>query len=234
MRIFANWSYKLAAVVIAFILWATAQGFRSVEQSIDVPISLEDVPEDVVVVEQSVPEVNVRLAGSRAALRRAAKEIVRYPISLQDVKPGEARIAVNLEAVERNLPRGAEIAARSPSTVVFKLEPRGEKTVPVRVDLVGTPPDGYRIGEVSVTPPRVTLSGSRRQLARIREVMTDRVDVTEATETLEAEVRVLPAATHVWLADGAAPVRVVVQIAPPEPPAPVSGGPPDEGGEEGP
>ena len=73
--LFRNTPYKVAAVLVGFVLWATAQGFRSVEQSLDVPISLEGVPEDIVVVDQSVDQVNLRLAGSRAALRRAEKDL---------------------------------------------------------------------------------------------------------------------------------------------------------------
>ena len=226
LRIFRNASYKLAAVSIGLISWATAQGFRSVEQSIDVPIVLEQVPADVVVVDQSVDQVNLRVKGSRAALRRVEDEIAHFPISLVGVKPGQARIDINLEAVERELPRGAAIAARSPATVVFRIDARGEKMVPVVVDLVGEPAPGYRLAGVRVTPERVKLEGSRPELGRIRQVMTDRVDVAGARESREQEVRVVLTRNHVWLANGVEPVRVAIQIEAPEGPPPAGVGEP--------
>ena len=69
MALLDNFLYKLAALLMAVVLWATAQGFQSEEQSIDLPIALVDVPEDLVVVDQSSEELNLRIAGSRAAVR---------------------------------------------------------------------------------------------------------------------------------------------------------------------
>ena len=214
MRIFHNWGFKLAALLIAGALWATAQGFRSVEQSIDLPIVLEDVPEEVVVVDQSAREVNVRIAGSRAALRRAEKQMVRYEISLEGIGVGEARFSVDVERLA--IPRGATISARSPSTVVLRTEPRVEKRVPVRVDLVGEPPEGFRVEAVRVNPSQVLLQGARAEMRRIREVLTDRVDVSELRETEEFEVRLVLGESHVWRADDGPGVTVEVEIAAPK------------------
>ena len=82
MVLFDNFLYKLAALLMAVVLWATAQGFQSEEQSIDLPIALVDVPEDLVVVDQSSEELNLRIAGSRAAVRQAEKQLLRYTVSL--------------------------------------------------------------------------------------------------------------------------------------------------------
>ena len=77
------------------------------------------------VVEQSPREINLRVVGSRAALRRAERQLVRYPISLEGVKPGEARFPVEISHLPT--PRGAEIASRSPSMIVLRIEERGRK-----------------------------------------------------------------------------------------------------------
>jgi len=62
VRPFQNGLYKLSAFLIACVLWAAAQGVRSVEESLDVPISIAELPADVVVVDQSAREVNVRVS----------------------------------------------------------------------------------------------------------------------------------------------------------------------------
>lgn len=217
MWLLNNWLLKLVAVVIAVVLWAATQGLSTEEKDLDLEIALEEVPEDVVVVEQSAREVNLRVKGSQAAVRRAERLLTRYTVSLQGVQPGEARFAVDRE--EFRPPRGAEILSRSPSSITFKIEPRVQKRVPVRVDVAGALPEGYRLVAVRAQPPEVLLDGARRELRRIREVMTDRVDVSELRESAVRETRLIMGWTHVQRAEEG-PVLVEIQIEPP--PAPES------------
>ncbi len=215
MRPFQNGLYKLSAFLIACVLWAAAQGVRSVEESLDVPIALVDIPGDVVVVDQSAREVNVRVSGSRAALRRAEKELLHYPLSLAGMKSGEARVNVDVERLL--LPRGARVSARSPSTVALRLDTRMSKQVAVRVDLAGEPQPGFRVRQVRAFPAEVTLEGASGELKKIRELPTDRIDVSGLRESAAREARLIIAANNVWRADGTAPVRVEIEIEAAEP-----------------
>ena len=182
MWILKNWPYKIAALVAAGLLWAGTQGIRqSEEQAIDIPIVPIDVPEGLVVVDQSVLEVNLRIVGSRAALRRAQRELERYLISLTAAKPGESRFSITRERL--SMPRGATVTASAPSSVTVLLEPVRKKRVPVRADVFGSPAEGYRVVEVRVEPNEVLLEGARTKIRRIAEVRTDRLDVSRLRET---------------------------------------------------
>lgn len=215
MRLLNNLGYKVAALVLAAVFWAAAQGLGSGEESIDLPIALDSIPGDMVVVGQSAREVNLRLGGSRAALRRAVKGMERYTISLVGTKPPEARFAVTADRL--SLPRGAEVLFRSPSTVVVQLENVSRKTVPIRADLIGQPPEGFRVGEVVVEPAEVQIEGARSQVRRISEVLTDRVDVSRMREPTDRNVRLVLGAGHVWRADRGQRVRLRIEIVPPVP-----------------
>lgn len=184
--IFHNFLYKVTALLVAVVLWAAAQGFRSVERALDLPIVLEDLPVSLVVVDQSAQEVNLTIAGSRAALRWAERELKRYPISLKGVQPGERKFPVKLEGLKR--PRGAEFKSRSPSTVVVEIERVQRKKVTVRADLIGTPPAGYRVAGVTVEPGAVVIEGARSSVRRLREILTDGIDVSRLEATLVEEV----------------------------------------------
>lgn len=210
MQPFRNLPYKVAALLVAGVLWASAQGIRSVEQSLDLPIFLEEVPEDVVVVGQSTTEVNLRIMGSRAAVRRAGRLVTRYPISLAGVRPGEARFAV--ETNRLSLPRGARVTARSPSTVTVRLEPRARKRVRVRPNLVGEVPEGYRLVGVDVEPEEVVLEGSKRALRNLREVTTDQIELGSLSGSVEREVHLALRSPDVWRADDGGPIRVRVRV----------------------
>ena len=65
--LFHNLLYKTMALLVAAVLWAAVQGAESVEESIDLPIVLEAVPDSLVVVDQSAIEVNVRRCAAHAA-----------------------------------------------------------------------------------------------------------------------------------------------------------------------
>jgi YbbR domain-containing protein len=214
VRIFNNLLYKFAALLIACVLWAATQGLRSTEQGFDVPVALEDIPNDVVVVEQTPREINVSVVGSRAALLRADRHVVRYPVSLEGVKPGEARFTIDDRRLADAMPRGATIGSRSPSTIVLRLEQRIRKRVRVKPDVSGEPAPGYELAAVHVMPDVVELEGARSELRVIREASTDRVDISGLERSEERPVRLVIGAPHVWRAGDDEPINIRIEVRP--------------------
>ncbi len=214
MGIFNNLLYKLTALLVACSLWLTAQGFSSVKESLDLPIVIENLPPNLVVLGQSADEINVTIEGSRAAVRSARKSLLRYPISLDGAESGERSVPVTKDRIETLLPRGASILARAPSTVVLEIEPVISKRVRVRVDWGGEPPPGYRVTRVTVEPKELKLEGARRTVLRLREVVTERVDVSRLRATTVQEVPLLLDVAYVWRAgeENGMPVRVEVHV----------------------
>ena len=226
MRIFANLRYKLLAVAIAIFLWVVARGSSNVERGYDIPVTLHGLPEGVVVVDQGADMVNVRVSGTRVALRKFEPEKLEYTIDVSGAKPGRADYEVDLSSFD--LPRGARIVSRSPARIELGFERRATRPVRVRADLEGRPAPGYRVRGIQVDPPRVRIAGARSEVLRLSEVLTETIDVTGATAPLEKEVRILPGAGHVW-ADAPRTVKVRVAIEaealPPAPPGPPAPGP---------
>jgi YbbR domain-containing protein len=215
-RLFRNFGYKLLALVVALLLWGVSHGTNPVERSFDVSMVLRDVPEDLVVTDQSTDAVNIRVKGSRAALRSLSVADIEYVVDLSGAKAGGTEHEVDAGSVK--LPRGAEIVSRSPSSIDFTLEPRGTKAVKVRADLAGDLAPGYVIAAVEVEPLRVRITGPRREVLRLNEVVTETIDLSGADETLEREVRPLLGAPHVHSAEED-PIRVRVEVVPLEPEA---------------
>ncbi len=217
MRIFDNLLYKIVALLIACVLWAAAQGVTDVEQSFDIPVQVENVPDSLVVVEESAHEINLRVMGSRAALRQVPKNVLHYAVSFEDAKAGEARLAVNKEQIA--LPRGARIVASSPSTLVYALESVSSKVVPVRADLTGELPAGYKLARVSIEPKELAITGARSAVRKVREVVTDRIELANLRETTTLESPVALGYPHVWRKDpDDAPIRIKIEIEPPSDP----------------
>jgi YbbR domain-containing protein len=217
MRIFDNLLYKIVSLLIACVLWAAAQGVTDVEQSFDIPVQVENIPESLVVIEESAHEINLRVMGSRAALRQVSKNVQHYAVSFEGAKPGETRLAVNKEQI--TLPRGARIVASSPSTLVFALESVSSKVVPVRADLTGELPTGYKLARVSIEPKEIAITGARSAVRNVREVVTDRIDLSGIRETMTLESPVSLGYPHVWRKDqSGAPIRIKIEIESPSDP----------------
>ena len=231
--LFHNLVYKLVALLVAGVLWAAVQGSQSIELSLDLPIEIVDAPASLVVVDQSALEVNVRVVGSRAAVRAAERAVTRYPINLRGLSgAGEARFPVTADRLE--LPRGARVSARSPSTIVLQTEPVVRKKVPVRADVIGIPPEGFELVNVTVEPREVVLAGARSSIRQTREVLTRSVDVTDLRNDLVEEVPLASfGGSLVWRAEeDVTPVTVQIRVKPEPNGAEPGAGAPAQGTEQ--
>jgi len=228
MRFLQDLRYKLLALGIALLLWVVASGTSSVERGFDVPIAFGGVPEDLVIVDRSTSEVNLRVSGSRAALRGVSPGAMEYRLDVSGAKQGMADYEVDVSQFD--LPRGAKVVSRSPSSVMVKFERRGGKVVRVRPDLEGEPEAGFQVTGVTVEPDRVRITGARSEVMRLNEVITETINLAGAKQTVEREVRLPLGPRNVWMEEPS-PVRVRVAIAPvpaPEPAAqPAEKRPPD-------
>ena len=208
-----NFRMGLLALVISTILWGIAHGSSSVERGLDIPISFHDLPDDLVITGQSTDQVNIRVRGSRAALRNLSPAKLEYVVDVAGAKPGLAAYEVDVSRFD--LPRGANVVSRSPATLEVEFERRGRRAVRIRADIEGDPAPGFLMGEVVVDPPRVWLSGARSEVMRLTEVVTETIEMAGAQSSIDREVRLSLGGGHVWMEE-TRPVRVKIPIEPVE------------------
>lgn len=201
----------LLAFVIAVFLWGVAHGSSSIERGYDLPVVLRNVSDDLVVTDRSADVVNVRLMGSRAALRNLSPGALEYQIDVSTARPGRADFEVDVSRLE--LPRGARIVSRSPSQIEVHFERRATRAVRVRPDVSGEPAPGFRLSSVDVLPPRVRLAGARSQVLSLKEVVTEPIDISGLVATEERDVRVFLGSGTVWV-ENDEPVKVRIRIEP--------------------
>ena len=212
MRLFASVRPGLLvlALAIAIFLWGIASGTSNAERGFDIPVVLDRLPDSMVVTDQSSDAVNVRVMGSRAVLRSIATEKYKYEIDVSGGKPGVA--VYDIELAKLDLPRGASFVAHSPSRVQVRFEKKGRKSVPVRPELEGTPAAGFRLTEVEVDPPEVSLIGAWGQVMRLNDVATDAIDLTGINSETTREVRISPQRGNVRVEeDGPVTVRLMIE-----------------------
>ena len=214
----------LLALAIAFFLWGIAHGLGAIERGFDIPVEIHGVTDSLVVTDQSAQAINVRVMGSRAALRNVESGKLKYLLDVSSQKPGVGEYEVELSS-RIELPDGARFVSHSPSRIQIRMERRGRKAVGVRADVEGEPAPGHRLAGVRVIPGRVWLAGARSHVMRLSEVMTEPIDVTGWTESQQREVRPIMGGGTVWMEEEK-PVTVHIDIEPP-PRTPVSQRPVD-------
>ena len=194
---------------IALVLWLMAHGTRSIERGVDIPVVFDGVSETLVITNQSTSTVNIRVLGSRAALRNVSSDKLEYRIDVSGAKHGTLVHEVDASRIE--LPRGATVTSRSPAVIEAFFERRSRKAVQVQPEIEKEPAEGFRIAAIEVEPPRVWLTGARRDVLRLSEVVTETIDVGGLDATVEREVRLSLGSDHIWMEEpGPVKVRIVV------------------------
>ena len=197
------------ALAISVFIWAVAQGTSSVIQSFDVEVELVGVEDGLVITDQSSDEVNVRLRGSRAALRNLDTDQLKYRVDARGGKPGVAVYEVDVETIDH--PTGTQFVGYSPSRLQVRFEKRGRKAVGVRAEIEGTPAPGFHVAGVEIEPEKVWLEGARSQVMRLNEVVTESIDIAGLASNATREARVVLGGGTVW-AEEDAPVQVTIRI----------------------
>jgi YbbR domain-containing protein len=217
----------ILALAISVFIWAVAQGTSSIQQSLDVPVELVGVEETLVITDQSSDSINIRLRGSRAALRNLVPDQLKYRIDARGGKPGVAVYEVDVDTIEH--PNGSSFVGYSPSRIQVRFEKRGRKAVGVRAEVAGTPAPGFHLAGVEVLPAKVWLEGARSQVMRLTEVATESIDIAGLAASEKREARLVLGGGTVW-AEQNEPVQVEIRIEPDPVPEPLIG--PEEGAAE--
>lgn len=206
-----NLRYAFLAIFLSMVLWAIAHGGSTVEREYDLPVVFDGLPDDLVIVDQSTREINVRLRGSTAAFRNAKFGDKEYVEHVAGAKPGQARYEVDDERLDP--PRGLQVVGLSPSEFAVRFERRGRKNVKVRADVQGEPAEGYKLGAVTLDPARVWLTGARSRVLRVSDVATEPIDVTGLQASEQRQVKLNIGTDHVWAEDDK-PVTVKIDVQP--------------------
>src|SRR6185436_12412686 len=99
----------LLAWLIAMVLWGMAHGSSDIERGVDIPIVFDGISDDLVLIDQSARAVNIRVLGSRAALRDVGPGKMEYRIDVRGAQRGEAVYEIDPGRIEEQLPTGARI-----------------------------------------------------------------------------------------------------------------------------
>ncbi|HET8984229.1 MAG TPA: hypothetical protein VFN03_00595 [Trueperaceae bacterium] len=165
LRLAKNWPNKVAAVLIAFVVWllVTSNNTTTTQSSMFVPLVVEGVDQNQVAV--GLPtRVAVSVSGPSSRIDRLTPEMLRATLDLTEVD-GAFEQPITVQT-----PQDVTVLTVDPAQVIGFLESVVTRSVPVQVALTGALPTDATVAAVA-NPPAVTLTGRSQVLDSVQRVM---------------------------------------------------------------
>jgi hypothetical protein len=181
----SNLGLGVLSFIIAVGLWIG--GHRDIERAIEVPVEFRNVPPDLMVMDNRVDYVVLRLSGPRTLVSTLDADDLRLGLDLSGGKPGTTNYPLGPSSF--NIPRGVTVARITPPVMVLRLETVMKTILPVTARLLGKPASGYKIAEVIMRPESVTVRGPADEVRRMTSVETLPIDLDQSRSSLKRTVR---------------------------------------------
>jgi len=171
----------LIALVTACLLWYKVAGQRRERisvRSLKAPITLVNLPTDLVIVPPVPEQVTLQLRGPLTTSQESRSQL-EVLLDLSHASPG--RHSYPIDDTDIQLPPNTQVVSVDPREIVLELERLDSIMLPVKPILEGAPAQGYTVFSVLVTPPQVRVQGPSTMLAGLVEVATAPISIEGAS-----------------------------------------------------
>lgn len=171
-----NYRTFLWAFALAVAVWISSVTSADPDQTrtLETPILIEIIGQPAnLVFSEAVPkevEVSLRAPASVWKIIEADPQIVRAILDISSLSSGEHTLDLQIQVDARPV----QIVSVTPKTIDFTLEPLITKPMDVDIGISGEAAVGYQVGEVSLEPLSVIVSGAQ---SRVQEVTRARVSI---------------------------------------------------------
>lgn len=171
-----NLALKLIALVSAVLLWSAVSREPMIEVAYSVPIEFHQVPEDLEITTEVVPQAQIRLRGPSRRIRQLSAGDVHPVVALESVQPGERTF--DLTTAQVHVPYDIEVVQIIPAHIRLTFDRRMSKQVPVKPRVTGSFPSGFGIANIIAEPATITVVGPERRVNGVESALTDPIDAT--------------------------------------------------------
>lgn len=202
-----NLGLKLVSLILAYLAWTVVVGRPEVQKTFDVNVFLDAAP-DTVVVDYSPRSIQADVSGDESIFRAGLPDLLSVNLDVSHLGPGQHEAFVR-ESDIRNLPRGAQVQIIE-DVVTVQIEEKVTRSLPVTLNLAGTPPETHRLQSKEVRPERVVVSGPSSTIEALEEVRTEPVDLGDSRLPFARSVRIQSEGRAVTIEPEAVRVRVEI------------------------
>lgn len=173
-----NLGLKVVSLLLAVGLWLAVARDRTAEVALDVPIEFHNIPNNLEISSEHIPEAQVRVRGPARLVRQLQKTDVHTEIDLSGAKVGERTFDLTAQQVDKIRNLEVDVVQVIPSQLHLNFDTRMTRQVEVHPRIVGNFAPGYQISQVVAVPPTITIGGPRGRVARVDAAITDPIDAT--------------------------------------------------------
>ena len=184
-----NLMWKVASVLLAYLLWIVVAREPELAASITVPVLFKDLPEDLDIASDVPERVHLEVRGPAPRLTPESLAQTAVVLDLQGAQPGQRTFNIHDWNVHR-LPIGVSFYRAVPSQETMRFEQLLLKDVPIEPAYSKPPPDGYIVTAFTFDPAKVRLRGPETRVRNIDHVTTDAVDLSGLVGQTEKRVNV--------------------------------------------
>lgn len=172
-----NFGLKVLSLLLAAGLWfMISRGEEPAEVALRAPIVFQNVPPQIEISSESIPEAQIRVRGPERVIRQLQASEVHAEISLAGVKPGDRTFDLTSELVRH--PPDVEVRQVLPSQLHLSFDTRLTREVEIHPRVTGSFADGEQIVKVDADPSRITIIGPRHHVEKVDAATTDPVDAS--------------------------------------------------------
>ena len=205
-----NFSFKLMSLIFATALWfMISRDDRPAELAVRAPIVFQNVPSELEISSESVPEALIRVRGPERVIRQLRSNDVQAVLDLAGSK-AEAR-TFDLTAQQVDHPRDVSVVQVVPSQLRLSFDTRLSREVEVHPRVTGNFASGDQIVRIDADPPRITISGPRHHVEKIDAAITDPIDASGTLGSAVFTTNAYVADPLVQVAQGTS-IRVTVVV----------------------
>jgi YbbR domain-containing protein len=188
INLFRNTGLKLISVLLAGLLWLFVENEKTGLKSVEVALEYTNTPATLMLMPDSRETVTAVIRGPEALLPRLREGSLTATVDLRAETEGEIRWLLTTEDVV--VPYWAEVERVEPQQVLFTLDRKASKIIPVLPKVIGSVATGYVFKDYVVNPSRVTIAGPESIIEGVREIWTDPLSIEGMTESFQQSVAV--------------------------------------------
>ncbi len=186
-RLTHNLEWKLLSLFLAVGLWFIVVREPELVTAQSVPILYKNLPKNIETGSEAPDRVHVEIRGPAGKLTPASLANTAVLIDLSSVEsPGERTFTVAESSL--HLPSGVTFMRAVPAQLRLRFEETLSKDVPIQVRIGTPPPEGYRLVQQEINPPRVRIAGPESRVRPIETAQTDPVDLSGVLGRTELRV----------------------------------------------
>lgn len=197
-----NAGLAVLSVVLAFGLWIFVTDTENPTRTGTLPFDLrvEPVnPSSDVALANELQMVRVRVEVADDVWDSLTPDDFKVTVNLEGLAPGNYSLPVRVEPLTRR--GGLRVLGVIPGEIEVRLEPLFGKSVPVVVELEGSPPGDYEVGTARTETEAVLVTGPQERVNLVSRAVA-RLDLTGRTESISQAVRLEPRDDRGFLVEG--------------------------------